>query len=126
MYRALELLRGLGACPATPFFERLPAAYITETLRRAGVEHMRDDFGNIVSHVPATAESSGPPIAFVAHMDHPGFEVVEIEETGAVARAMGGVPAASLTKPLPVFVLAPDGRRIPGVTAPHGGHDRPQ
>ena len=93
--------------------------YITETLRRAGVEHMRDDFGNIVSHVPATAESSGPPIAFVAHMDHPGFEVVEIEGTGTVARAMGGVPAASLTKPLPVFVLAPDGRRIPGVTAPH-------
>ena len=119
MYRALELLRGLGACPATPFFERLPAMYITETLRRAGVHHRRDEFGNIVSHVPATAESSGPPIAFVAHMDHPGFEVVEIEGTGAVARAMGGVPAASLTKPLPVFVLAPDGRRIPGETAPH-------
>ena len=119
MYRALELLRGLGACPATPFFERLPAAYITETLRRAGVEHMRDDFGNIVSHVPATPESSGPPIAFVAHMDHPGFEIVEIEGTRAVARAMGGVPAASLTKPVPVFVLAPEGRRIPGVTEPH-------
>ena len=119
MYRALELLRDLGACPATPFFEGLPAAYITQTLRRADVEHMQDEFGNIVSHVPATAESSGPPIAFVAHMDHPGFEIVEIEETGAVARAMGGVPAASLTKPVPVFVLAPDGRRIPGVTEPH-------
>ncbi len=119
MERALELLRGLGACPATPFFERLPSRYITETLQRAGVEHWRDDFGNIVAHVPATAESSGPPIAFVAHMDHPGFEVVEIEGSGAVARAMGGVPAASLTKPVRVFVLAPDGARIPGVTAPH-------
>ena len=32
---------------------------------------------------------------------------------------MGGVPAASLTKPVPVFVLAPDGRKIPGVTEPH-------
>ena len=52
-------------------------------------------------------------------MDHPGFEVVEIDGTGAVARAMGGVPAASLTKSVPVFVLAPDGRRIPGVTEPH-------
>ena len=92
MDRALEFLRGLGACPATPFFERLPAAYITDTLHRAGVHHWRDEFGNIVSHVPATAESSGPPIAFVAHMDHPGFEVVEVEGTGAVARAMGGVP----------------------------------
>ena len=119
MERALELLRDLGACPATPFFERLPSEYITETLRQAGVEHWRDDFGNIVAHVPATAESSGPPIAFVAHMDHPGFEVVEIEGSGAVARAMGGVPAASLTKPVRVFVLASDGARIPGVTAPH-------
>ena len=119
MDRALELLRGLGACPATPFFEGLPAQYITETLRRAGVEHWRDDFGNIVAHVPGTAESPGPPVAFVAHMDHPGFEVVEIEGTGAVARAMGGVPAASLMKPVRVFVLTPDGTRIRGVTEPH-------
>ena len=52
-------------------------------------------------------------------MDHPGFEVVEIDGTGGVARAMGGVPAASLTKSVPVFVLAPDGTRIPGVTEPH-------
>ena len=119
MDRALKLLRGLGSCPATPFFERLPAEYITQTLRQAGVEHMRDEFGNIVSHVRGSGESSRPPIAFVAHMDHPGFEIVEIEGTGAVARAMGGVPAASLTKRLPVFVLAPDGTRIRGETEPH-------
>ena len=119
MDRALELLRGLGACPATPFFERLPSRYITDTLRQAGVGHRRDEFGNVVAHVRGSGESSRPPIAFVAHMDHPGFEIVEIEGTRAVARAMGGVPAASLTKPVPVFVLAPDGRRIPGVTEPH-------
>ena len=99
MYRALELLRGLGACPATSFFEGLPAQYISQTLLQVGVEHWRDEFGNVVAHVRATGESSQPPVAFVAHMDHPGFEIVEIEGTGAVARAMGGVPAASLTKP---------------------------
>ena len=119
MDRALEHLRGLGACPATPFFEGLPAQYISQTLLQVGVEHWRDEFGNVVAHVRATGESSQPPVAFVAHMDHPGFEIVEIEETGAVARAMGGVPAASLTKPVPVFVLAPDGTRIRGVTVPH-------
>ena len=113
MERPLELLRGLGSCPATPFFEGLPAQYITEALRRAGVEHRLDEFGNVVAHVSAAAEPSGPPVAFVAHMDHPGFEVVEIEGTGGVARAMGGVPAASLTKSVPVFVLAPDGRGFP-------------
>ena len=119
MERALELLRGLGACPATPFFEALPAAYITQTLRRADVEHMQDEFGNVVAHVRGSGESSRPPIAFVAHIDHPGFEIVELEGAGAVARAMGGVPAASLTKRVPVFVLAPDGTRIRGVTVPH-------
>ena len=119
MERALELLCGLGSCPATPFFEELPARYITEALRRAGVDYRLDEFGNIVAHVPAATDSSRPPIAFVAHMDHPGFEVLEIEGTRAVARAMGSVPAASLTKPVSVFVLAPDGTRIPGVTEPH-------
>lgn len=119
MERALKILCDLGSCPATPFFEGLPAKYITEALRRAGVEHRHDEFGNIIAHVRAADESSGPPVAFVAHMDHPGFEVVEIEGMGAVARAMGGVPAASLTKTMPIFVLAPDGTRIPGVTEPH-------
>ncbi len=119
MERALELLCGLGSCPATPFFEELPTQYITETLRQAGVDYRLDEFGNIIAQAPAAPEPSGPPVAFVAHMDHPGFEVVEIDETGAVARAIGGVPAASLTKPVPVFVLAPDGTRIPGVTEPH-------
>ncbi len=119
MERALELLRGLGTCPATPFFEELPARCITEALSRAGVDYRCDEFGNIVAHFPATGEAAGPPIAFVAHMDHPGFEVVEIEGTGGVARAMGGVPAASLTKPVPVFVVARDGARVHGVTEPH-------
>ena len=119
MERALKVLRGLGSCPATPFFEELPAQYITEALRRAGVDYRHDEFGNIVAHVPAAAASSGSPVAFVAHMDHPGFEVVEIGDSGAVAKAMGGVPAASLTKPVPVFVLTPDGTRVPGMTEPH-------
>ncbi|MCY4529500.1 MAG: M28 family peptidase [Chloroflexi bacterium] len=119
MERALSILRGLGSCPATPFFEGLPAQYVTEALARSGVDYQRDEFGNIVARVAATAQSSGPPIAFVAHMDHPGFEVVEVVGTGAVARAMGGVPAASLVKPVPVFVLAQDGTRISGVTEPH-------
>ena len=119
MERSLELLRGLGSCPATPFFEGLPTQYIAEALRRAGVDYFSDEFGNIVAHVHAAAESAGPPVAFVAHMDHPGFELVEIEGAGAVAKAMGAVPAASLTKSVPVFVLAPDGTRIPGVTEPH-------
>ncbi len=117
--RALELLRDLARRPATPFFETLPAQYIVETLRRAGIDHWRDEFGNVIAHHRSTTESSEPSIAFVAHMDHPGFEITAIDGNEAVAKAMGGVPAASLVKPTPVFAMTPDGSRISGTTERH-------
>ena len=52
-------------------------------------------------------------------MDHPGFEIIEVDGNEAVAKAMGAVPAASLVKPTPIFVLTPDGTRIPGTTERH-------
>ena len=116
--RALELLEGLGGRPATPFFEDGPARYAAAVLDRAGVPHQRDDFGNIVAHLQRGGESGEPPIAFVAHMDHPGFEVVEIDGRRALARAAGGIPAASLVRPTPVQVITPGGR-VRGMTARH-------
>ncbi len=116
---ALAVLRGLGSCPATPFFEGLPAMYIAERLQAAGVDYRVDEFGNIIARVHPESNSSGRSVAFVAHMDHPGFEAVEINGAEAVARAMGGIPAASLVKSVPVFLLTPDGGRVSGVIEPH-------
>ena len=108
----------LGSYPATPFFEGGPAAYVSNTLARLGVPYERDPFGNVIAHY----QGSGPPttaVAFVAHMDHPGFEVTEAGRDGFVAKAMGGVPSAAIAKPTPVLILSPDGERIPATTAPH-------
>ena len=116
--RALELLRGLGERPATPFFEDGPSRYARRVLDDAGVPYELDDFGNVVARLRRGGESAEPPIAFVAHMDHPGFEVVETDGTRALARSSGGVPAASLVCPTPVQVLTPGGR-IRGTTARH-------
>ena len=116
--RALEILRELGERPATPFFEDGPARYAEGVLERAGVPYERDDFGNVVARLRRGAESSEPPIAFVAHMDHPGFEVVETDGRRALARTVGGVPAASLVTPTPVQVVTPGGR-VRGTTARH-------
>ena len=117
--RAVEILRELGVRPAVPFFEDGPAGYVFDVLTGMGLNPHRDTYGNIVSryrNLPEEADQ--PPIAFVAHMDHPGFEIAEAGDGLAIAKALGGVPVASLMKPTPVLVLAPDGRRIPAETVP--------
>ena len=123
-HRALEILEALGRRPATPFYEEGPAQYILAALSDMGIEHGRDRFGNVV----ATFGDPGPDapsVALVAHMDHPGFEVVEADGAHATAIAAGGVPAASLVKPTPVLVLLPDGDRIRATTGRHESTNDP-
>ena len=120
--RAVELLRGLGRRPAAPFFEQGPADYIFGTLSRLGLNPTRDAWGNVTARYRNLVSGADqPPIAFVAHMDHPGFEIVDTGREPAVAKALGGVPAASLTRPTPVLVLASDARRVPAETVPLDG-----
>jgi len=116
--RALEILEALGRRPATPFYEEGPAQYILAALSDMGIEHSRDRFGNVVATL-GDPKSDTPPVALVAHMDHPGFEIMEADGAHATARAAGGVPAASLVKPVPVLVLLPDGDRIRATTGRH-------
>ena len=92
-----------------------------------GVEYGRDEFGNIIARytAPSIAEmpesEREPPIAFVAHMDHPGTRLYALLTRQALNRAAratsrrrwGGVPAASMTQNTPAFVLMPDGERVP-------------
>ena len=117
--RALSILADLGSRPAAPFFEDGPAGYITEVLARLDVTTQRDTYGNIVAHYSSGSDGSQPPVAFVAHMDHPGFEIVSRVADGTfTARALGGVPAASLRKPTPVLVLTADRGRAPAEMVP--------
>ncbi len=116
--RALEILEGLGRHPATPFYEEGLAQYIIDSLAAMGVEHSRDRFGNIVATL-RTSNVDTPAVALVAHMDHPGFEIVEANGVHATARAVGGVPTASLVTPTPVLVLLTDGDSISATTGRH-------
>ena len=131
--RALDILAGLAKNPAAPFHEWAVAQHILGVLATLeGVEYQRDDFGNIIARytapsIAALPESERePPIAFVAHMDHPGYEIVrpaDSSNAGAgdksyIAQALGGVPAASMTKRTPAFILMPDGERIPAEIHP--------
>ena len=122
--RALEILRELGERPAAPFHESAPTGYILETLKNIGLDAYTDDFGNVIAHY-RNSQADNPPLALVAHMDHPGFEIVEASERGLLAVALGGVPEVSLSNPADVLVILDDDVRIPAQVVPyHDGDGR--
>ena len=116
-HRALEILRELGQRPAAPFHEEGPTGYILETLKGIGLDAHTDEFGNVIARC-RNSDRDDPPLALVAHMDHPGFEIVEASERGLLAVALGGVPEVSLSRPAAVLVLLEGGVRLPARIVP--------
>ena len=104
------------------------AACIQRFVKDLGIPLERDRYGNLIVHLQGARNESGalPPIAFVAHMDHPGFEAVETREEKVIARALGGVPEACFSQGVPVQVVIPDGGRLQAETAGrYGSADEP-
>jgi len=81
------------------------------------VPFILDDYGNVIAKVPGS-NTLEPPIAFVAHMDHPGFEVIEDLDGTVVAGALGGVPVAALRKNVDAFSFDSNGTRVPCTLEP--------
>lgn len=122
--RALEILERLGSRPAVPFHERGVAEAVEDTLRESGLEPWRDEFGNVLARYATPGGGERRSIAFVAHMDHPGFELIEGSGRRYVAQALGGVPAASLAKPTAALAVLPGGERVGCELAPYDGPER--
>ena len=115
---ALDILARLGAQPATSFMEDGVAREVRKILDETKVPHRTDGYGNIIAHLPGSVtDDSVPPIAFMAHMDHPGFEAIAVDGDFLVGAAMGGVPQSSFEAGVPLQVLLPDGERLSAVTA---------
>ena len=102
-----------AVCPPCPSTRGLVSDYVRGTIEGLGLEPKTDQYGNIVVRVRG-AVAGVPPIAFMAHKDHPGFEAVEVREGALVAEARGGVPPSSLTNPLPVEIIERSGARRKG------------
>ena len=122
---SLEILKGLGECPAVSFMEGAVASYIQRFLQDLGLSVETDRHGNLITHLEGgnSSPEGQPPIAFMAHMDHPGFEAVEEREGMVIARALGGVPQACFSQGIPVQVVMPDGGRLLGETAGSYGRE---
>ena len=119
--RALDFLARLGAQPAVAFHENGVATAVREALTEIGVTWRTDNFGNIIASLAGTDPSRHPPIAFMAHMDHPGFEIVGRDGDYLIAQALGGVPSGSFVGGVPLHIILPGGRRVPAETVgPHG------
>ena len=120
---SLRLLSGLGACPAVPFQEGMVSAFIQKSLGDMGLKAEPDAHGNLIVHRPGHSEDPGscPPIAYVAHMDHPGFEAVAVEGDVVTARALGGVPPACSSEAVAVQIVCRGGERLNAETAGTSG-----
>ena len=118
--QALEILARLAAQPAVAFWETGVASAVMATLNELEIGFQVDRFGNIVARVPGY-DSSAVPLALVAHMDHPGFEAVAVQDDYLIGKALGGVPEASFQPGVPLQVILPEGRRLPAVAAGRHG-----
>ena len=105
--RALDYLARLGAQPAVAFHENGVATAVRGALTEIGVSWRTDQFGNIVARIAGSDGSGVPPIAFMAHMDHPGFEVVGRDGDYLIGRASGGIPAGAFEAGVPLHIVLP-------------------
>lgn len=86
----IQALSAICGIPTAPFFEARVAAYITARLRELGLAYEQDEYGNILAtYTGPNAPEQG--IAYVAHMDHPAFELTAFEGLTARGSILGGL-----------------------------------
>ena len=95
-----------------------------------------DRWGNVLATRPG-ADMDAPGLAFVAHLDHPGFEAVSYDGGYLMCRALGGVPPGALKSGTAVQLITDDasggtnpfrrirGTVIAGVPVSEDAHDTP-
>lgn len=87
-----KILTELLALPTAPFREQLVIGYVRQFCRRRNLPIRADRFGNLLVRYRTPGRRRARPLAFSAHMDHPGFELIRPIGPGRVlARWRGGV-----------------------------------
>ncbi|HLI29441.1 MAG TPA: hypothetical protein VKZ60_20430 [Chloroflexota bacterium] len=99
-----EILAALAARPAVAFHEQAVAGWARDWLLARGIPVAADEFGNLLARVDGRG---GPPLALVAHLDHPG---VHLTPDGHATLA-GGVAASALQGRVPVRLIGPRGEQ---------------
>lgn len=92
--RLLEITREVLARPTAPYAEDLQVAYVRAFVRaRPGLELRADRHGNLLVRWPGRGRGkASTPLAFSAHLDHPGFRYLGRRAGVHRAEVHGGVP----------------------------------
>jgi endoglucanase len=109
---ALSALESLCRIPSTPYYERVGADWAKSFCDRAGLEVRVDRYGNVLATRRGT-DPRAPGLAFVAHLDHPGFEALVEEGNNVVGEMRGGLSEAAAAPGIRVQFVTSDGR-VPG------------
>lgn len=96
----LDVLRRV-AVPTAPYHEHRVLRAIRSALERGGIESGTDQYGQVFAHV---RRGSARQIVFVAHTDHPAFEITGASGRVGRARVLGGFRGGVLEQEVRVRV----------------------
>jgi|SRR5579862_8115547 len=102
----LALARQVLTLPTAPYHEHHVKAFVVEFCRKLpGMRVEHDRVGNVIVKYHRPRTRTHAPLVFVAHMDHPGFEMLD----GNHAEFLGGVPKEMFAKGVGVRVYSSRG-----------------
>lgn len=106
----LDLAEHVLRLPTAPYHEQAVRDFVIHYCRELGVRVEIDRVGNVIAKYQRRRKARAP-LVYVAHMDHPGFEMLD----GRRAEFLGGVPKEMLAK----------GGRVRVYTSHHGAAQQP-
>jgi len=113
--QVIATLERVASPPTVPYHEWRALDAIAAELHRIGLVPKRDAYGQLSVHL--ARGSAKRALAFVAHTDHPGFELIDVSGTRGHARFRGGIDASYFRGPFPLIVHrdgVPEGHRATG------------
>jgi endoglucanase len=103
----LDLAERVLRLPTAPYHEHAVRDFVIRYCRELGLRVETDRVGNLIVKYQRPQGASRSPLVFVAHMDHPGFEMLD----GKRAEFLGSVPKEMLARGGRVRVYTSQGGR---------------
>ena len=110
----LEIVRRVGSAPTAPYHEFAALDAIRGELARLSLATTTDRYGQVQARTSRGAAKRA--LVFVAHADHPAFEVTVANGREGRVRVLGGFRGAQLARPFAVRVHADAGSAGFGAT----------